>query len=172
MMARSAVVAALHVASGVLPAALVLAVGLVRREALDDAVAGQHPTIDGKVAAHHKGPHGGVLLGQTVGRVGQISLVFPTVHQNQAGEAVGVAVALIGGILPSTTTAEAFQILHVVTAHDDSDAQWLGVIETSAGSRRGSEMKDLERTCRHGKPSPRAAPPRQKQGKDNASRKM
>jgi len=49
------------------PAASVLAAadGLTR-QTLKDAVAGQHAPIDGEVAAHHKGTHGGVLLGQHV----------------------------------------------------------------------------------------------------------
>jgi hypothetical protein len=42
------------------------AAGLGSRQALDDAVAGQHAPVDGKVAAHHKGTHGGVLLGEHV----------------------------------------------------------------------------------------------------------
>lgn len=31
-------------------------------EALDDAIAGKHASVDGKVPAHHEGSHGGVLL--------------------------------------------------------------------------------------------------------------
>lgn len=36
------------------------------RQTLEHTVAGQHAPIDGEVAAHHEGTHGGVLLGQHV----------------------------------------------------------------------------------------------------------
>ena len=48
-------------------------------EALDDAVAGQHTSVDGEVAADHKGTHGGVFLSEHVGLIGQIRLVFAAV---------------------------------------------------------------------------------------------
>lgn len=32
-------------------------------ETLDNAVAGQHASVDGEVAADHEGTHGGVFLG-------------------------------------------------------------------------------------------------------------
>lgn len=33
------------------------------REALDNAIAGQHASVDGEVSADHKGTHGGIFLG-------------------------------------------------------------------------------------------------------------
>jgi hypothetical protein len=91
---------------------------LVRRQALDDAVAGKHTTVDGEIAANHKSAHGRVLLGQAARLVRQVRLILPTIDQNQAGVAVvGVTVALVHGVLPPTSPAKAFQVLHVEAAH-------------------------------------------------------
>lgn len=79
------------------------------REALDDAVAGQHAAVDGEVLAHHEGAHGGVLLGEYVRFVRQVGLVFAAVDKNVAGKAVGIAVAFVGRVHPSTATAETYE---------------------------------------------------------------
>lgn len=62
---------------------------------LNDAVAGEHPTVDREVAAHHKGTHGGVLLRQEIRFVREIRLVLPAVHEDQAREATSITVALV-----------------------------------------------------------------------------
>lgn len=98
-------------------ALLGLAASLVRRQALDDPVAGKHAAIDREVPANHKGTHGCILLRQGVGLVLQISLVLPPIHQDEARVAIGIAVAFIRGVMPPTPPAEAFEILHVETAH-------------------------------------------------------
>lgn len=90
---------------------------LVRWQALDDSVAGQHATIDGEVAAHHESTHGRVLLGQATGFVREIRLVLTPIDQNQASVAVGVTVALVHGILPPAAPAKALQVLHVEASH-------------------------------------------------------
>lgn len=54
----------------------VLAVGLVRGKPLDDAVAGQHATIDAEVPAYHKGTHGRILTSQLIRFVSQVGLVL------------------------------------------------------------------------------------------------
>ena len=84
----------------------VAAAGFIDRESLDDAVSGQHPTIHGKVPAHHKCTHGGVLLGQDIRLVREVRLVFAAVHKDVAGVAAGVTVALVHGVSPSSAAAE------------------------------------------------------------------
>lgn len=88
-------------------ALLGLAASLVRRQALDDPVAGKHAAIDREVPANHKGTHGRILLRQGVGLVLQISLVLPPIHQDEARVAIGIAVAFIRGVMPPTPPAEA-----------------------------------------------------------------
>ena len=91
----------------------------VRRggESLDDAVAGEHAAIDGKVPADHKGTHGSVLLRQDVRLVGQVRLVLTPVYENKAGEAVVASVAFVGGVCPSAPTAKACK-----------QSQWLAIV--------------------------------------------
>jgi hypothetical protein len=84
-----------------------LAAGLLGRQTLDDPVAGEHAPVDGEVPADHKGTHGCILLGQGPGFVCKIRLVLAPIDQNQAGIAIGVAVALIRGVMPSTAPAKA-----------------------------------------------------------------
>lgn len=74
-------------------------------QALDDTISGKHPPIDGKVPAHHEGPHGSIFLGQGVRFVCQIRLVLTAVHQDQARVATRVSVTLIRRILPPTSSA-------------------------------------------------------------------
>lgn len=76
------------------------------RESLDDSVAGEHAAVDGEVPADHEGAHGGVLLGQDVGLVGEIRLVLTPVYEDEAGEAIDVSVQLVGGIRPASSSAE------------------------------------------------------------------
>lgn len=84
-----------------------LPVGLVRRQTLDDPVAGQHAIVDGEAPAHHERTHGGVLPRQLVRLVRQIRLVLPPVDQYQARVPRGLPVAFVGGLCPSAALAEA-----------------------------------------------------------------
>lgn len=86
-------------------------------QTLDDAVAGQHAPVDGKVAADHERTHGSVFLGQPIRLVRQIGLVLASVDKDVAREAIYVAVTFVGGVRPSTAAAEAFQVLHIKTSH-------------------------------------------------------
>lgn len=88
-------------------AALASPAGVICRQALDDAIAGEHAAIDGKVAANHKGTHGCVFLGQAAGLVCEIRLILAAIDQDQAGVAIGAAVALIAGVMPPTAPAKA-----------------------------------------------------------------
>lgn len=91
-----------------MPAGLpVLAIGLVCGEALDDAIARQHAAVDAEVAAHHEGPHGGVLARQLICLVGQVGLILAAVDQYQAGVPGLLTVAFVGWGRPSTSLAEA-----------------------------------------------------------------
>jgi len=63
------------------------ATALIGRQALNHSIPRQHPSIHREVSAHHKRPHCSVLLSQTIGFVGEISLVFPTIDEDQTGEA-------------------------------------------------------------------------------------
>lgn len=65
----------------------VSATALIRRQSLNNAIASQHTSVDGKVAAHHKRPHRSILLSQPIGFVGEIGLIFPTIDENEACEA-------------------------------------------------------------------------------------
>lgn len=65
----------------------VLPVGLVRRQTLDNPIAGKHAIVDGEASADHERTHGGVLTRQLVRLVGQIRLVLPPVDQYQASVA-------------------------------------------------------------------------------------
>jgi hypothetical protein len=69
--------------------------GLGGRQALDNAIAGQHAPIYGKVPAHHEGPHGCVLLGQGVRLVRIVRLIMAPIDQDEAGVAAAVLVALV-----------------------------------------------------------------------------
>jgi hypothetical protein len=91
--------------------------GIVSWQALDDAVAGKHASIDREVSADHKSTHGCILLGQAAGFVCKIRLVLAAIDQNQASIAARVAVALVHGVHPPTTPAKAFQVLHVEATH-------------------------------------------------------
>lgn len=59
-----------------------LATGLVRRQALDDTIAGKHAAIDREVPADHKGTHGCVFLGQGASFVCEICLVLAPIDQD------------------------------------------------------------------------------------------
>lgn len=98
---------------------LAAAARVLSRQALDDAVAGQHASVDRKVATDHKGTHGSVLLSKNVRLVGEIRLVLAAVDQDKTSVAAVVPVALVHGVCPSSTPAEALEILHVETAHCD-----------------------------------------------------
>lgn len=105
VMTRSAAVTAL-VTGRMLAASALLAIGFVCRKALDDPVPGQHASIHREVPAHHKSAHSRVLLSQEIRRIGQIGLVLAAVHQHVASVPAGLAVALIGWIMPSSTPAQ------------------------------------------------------------------
>lgn len=77
------------------PTLLRAASRLSGREPLDDAVAREHAAVDGKVAADHEGAHGGILLGQRVGLIGEVCLVLSSVDQDQTGVATVVTVTLV-----------------------------------------------------------------------------
>jgi len=53
-------------------------------KALHDAIAHEKTVVDGKIAAHHKGPHRRVLLRQRVGLVLQVGLVLAAVDEDVA----------------------------------------------------------------------------------------
>jgi hypothetical protein len=91
----------------------VSATALIGRQPLDDAVARQHTSVDGKVAAHHEGTHRRVLLRQAVGFVGEIGLVLPAVDEHQTGEAGRVPVRLVQGVSPSSTPTQTCRALSV-----------------------------------------------------------
>lgn len=88
-------------------AALVASLRFSGWEPLNDSIAGQHASIDGKVPADHKSTHGGILLGQDIRFVGQVCLVLATIHQHETSEATWVAVTLVRRVCPSTAPAEA-----------------------------------------------------------------
>ncbi len=134
---------------------------LVCRQALDDAVAGQHAPIDGEVPADHKGTHGGILLGQAIRFVCQICLVLAAVDQDQARIPTSVPVALVHGILPPTTPAEtyseAFALAMCSLSSSSSSkcpiprASWASLPSLSHSSHRrgagGSRMVPRECAC-------------------------
>jgi hypothetical protein len=95
------------------------------RQALDDAIACEHATIDGKVPAHHKGTHSRVFLSQDVGFVCKIRLILAPVDKNKARVAAVATVTLIHWVGPPSTAAETLKVLHVEAAHGDDDGQWL-----------------------------------------------
>lgn len=97
-----------RVAAAALP---VLAIGLVCRQPLDNAIAGQHATIDAEVPAHHEGTHGRVLACQLIRFVRQVGLVLAPVDQDQARVATGFPVTLVCGLFPPTPLAEACRSL-------------------------------------------------------------
>jgi hypothetical protein len=84
----------------------VSATALIGRQPLDDAVARQHTSVDGKVAAHHEGTHRRILLRQAVRLVGKIGLVLSAVNEHQTGEAGRVPVRLVQGVSPSSTPTQ------------------------------------------------------------------
>lgn len=86
---------------------LAAAASVLSRQALDDAVAGQHASVDREVATDHKGTHGSVLLSKNVRLVGEIRLVLAAVDQDKTSVAAVVPVALVHGVCPSSTPAEA-----------------------------------------------------------------
>jgi len=98
---------------------LAAAARVLSRQALDDAVAGQHASVDREVATDHKGTHGGVLLSKNVRLVGEIRLVLAAVDQDKTSVAAVVPVALVHGVCPSSASAKALEVLHVETAHCD-----------------------------------------------------
>jgi hypothetical protein len=61
-------------------------------------------------------------LGKDVRFVCKICLVFATIDKNQAGVAVVIPVAFVHGVCPSSTPAEALEVLHIESAHCDVDA--------------------------------------------------
>lgn len=77
-----------------------------RWKTLHNAIAGKHSSVDRKVTAHHEGPHGGVLLGQDTGFISQISLILSAVDQDMAGISTSVAMALVGRVHPSSSSAK------------------------------------------------------------------
>jgi hypothetical protein len=55
---------------------------LIGRQSLDDAITCQHASVHREVSANHKSPHGCVLLGQSIGFVREIGLVFSSIDQD------------------------------------------------------------------------------------------
>lgn len=103
-------------------AALAAACCFLGWKALDNAIACQHASIDREVAAYHESTHGSVLLGQNIGFVCEICLIFTAIDKDQARVAVMVSVALVHGVCPSSTPAKALKVLHIEAAHCDVDA--------------------------------------------------
>lgn len=89
---------------------------------MNDTIASQHTPVDREVAADHESTHGSVLLGKDVRFVCKICLVFATIDKNQAGVAAVIPVAFVHGVCPSSTPAEALEVLHIESAHCDVDA--------------------------------------------------
>lgn len=83
----------------------VSATALIGRQSLDNAVACQHTSVDRKIPAHHERSHCRVLLGQPIGFVGEIGLVFSAVDKNQTGKTRRAPVCLVQGITPTPTSA-------------------------------------------------------------------
>lgn len=83
-----------------------------RRQALHNAVAGEHASIDREVTAHHKGTHSSILLGQQVGLICQVCLVLSAVDKDETCIAAGVTVALVRGVCPSSAAAKAWKRRH------------------------------------------------------------
>lgn len=105
-------------------------------KALDNAIACQHTSVNREVAAYHESTHSSILLGQDVGFVCEICLIFTAIDKDQASVAVVVPVTLVHGVCPSSTTAEALKVLHIEAAHCDADAG--GVHLMGKGGRSGS----------------------------------
>jgi hypothetical protein len=95
------------------------------REALDNAIAGQHTTVDREVATHHEGAHGRVLLGQEVRLVRQVCLVFASVDEDQTRVPFTIPAALVRGIHPTSASAETLKVLHVEPPRVVGHGQWL-----------------------------------------------
>lgn len=89
------------------------------RQALHDSVAGKHASVHREISADHKGTHGGVFLGQNIRLVREICLVLSAIDEHQTGKAVVVPITLVRRIRPSSAATEAFQVLHVKSAHLD-----------------------------------------------------
>lgn len=85
---------------------LAAAGGLVCGQALDDAVPGQHASIDGEVATDHESTHGSILLGQRVRLVRIVRLVLATVDKHETDVPFGVPITLIHGVQPAPSSAE------------------------------------------------------------------
>ena len=79
---------------------------LIRRKSLDDTIASKHASIDREVAAHHEGPHRGVLLRQPIGFVSEIGLVFSTIDEDQTRKAGGTPVRFVQGVTPASTPTQ------------------------------------------------------------------
>lgn len=104
--------------------ALLLAVAVARRgvagllasarvigwKTLDDPVAGKHASVDRKIPANHKGPHGSVLLSKVVRFVRKVGLVLASINQDQARIATRISVTLVRRVSPPTTTAQAYRM--------------------------------------------------------------
>lgn len=89
----------------------VLAIGLVRWQTLDDAVAGQHAAIHREVPADHEGTHCRVLSRQLVRFVRQIRLVLASVNQHKASVPASVPEHVVRRLFPSAPVAEPCGIL-------------------------------------------------------------
>jgi hypothetical protein len=117
-------------------AALAAACCFLSWKALDNAIACQHTSVDREVAAYHESTHGSVLLGQNIGFVCEICLIFTAIDKDQASVAIVVPVTLVHGVCPSSTPAEALEVLHIEAAHCGVDAG--GVHLMGKGGRSGS----------------------------------
>lgn len=83
---------------------------LIGGQALDNAIARHHAAIDAEVTAHHEGAHGRILASQLVRLVRQIGLVLAPIDQHQARVPRRFPVALVGGLGPPTSLAEAYEV--------------------------------------------------------------
>ena len=107
VMARPVVVAAFSVAGRCAPTRLLVTpAGVIGWEALDDSIPGEHAPVDREVPADHEGPHGGILLGQSIRFVSQVCLVLAAIDKDQAGIATGIAVAFVRRVLPTPSPAQ------------------------------------------------------------------
>ena len=77
-------------------------------EALDNTISRQHASIHRKVAAHHESTHCCVFLREDTRFIREVGLILAAVDQHQACESTRVSVALVGGVGPSSTTAQAY----------------------------------------------------------------
>jgi hypothetical protein len=97
-----------------------------------------HAIVDRKVAADEVSSHGGILLGQVLGRIVCICLIFAVVHGDDTSISSGRGIGAIVWVRPAAPLAKTCQDLRLVPCSFHEPCFFGGIIVLPPGLNKGS----------------------------------